>query len=127
MEPFRWARLQPGSGGRGCPRHGDCMSKDAGVGGRPCAQGTRDVQIWLAAARTCSEAQEVRSKRLGQSLQNLSHQATECELHFSHHGRPLKTSGSVECTFKNTLKTKKVTVMTTGCSSDQNIQKMGNR
>lgn len=122
MEPFRWARVQPGSGGRGCPRHGDCMSKDAGVGGRPRAQGRRDAQIWLAAARTRAEAQEVRSKRLGQALQNLSHQATECELHFS-----LKTSGSVECTFQNTLKTKKVTVMTTGCSSDRNIRKMGNR
>ena len=55
MEPFRWARLQPGSGGRGCPRQGDCMTQDAGVGGRQCAQGTRDMQIHLAAARTHSE------------------------------------------------------------------------
>lgn len=84
--------------------------------------GRATARTGLAAARTRAEAQEVRSKRLGQALQNLSHQATECELHFS-----LKTSGSVECTFQNTLKTKKVTVMTTGCSSDRNIRKMGNR
>ena len=93
MEPFRWVRLQPGSGGRGCPRQGDCMTQDAGVGGRQRAQGTRDAQIRLAAARTHSEAQEVRSKTLGQSLQNLSHQATEWELHFLHHGRPLRLLG----------------------------------
>ena len=41
--------------------------------------------------------------------------------------RPLKTSGSVECNLQNTLKTKKMTVMTTAGNSDQNICKMGNR
>lgn len=85
MEPFRWARLKPRSGGRGGLRQGDCMTKDRsgrltghiGHKGYSNPSGRKHAHIL--------KVWEVRSKKLGHSAE-LSDQATKCELHFLHHG-----------------------------------------
>lgn len=120
MEPLRCARLQPRSGGRGGLRQGDCMTKDRsgrltghiGHKGYSNPSGRKHAHIL--------KVWEVRSKKLGHSLQNCLIKLQSVNF-ISYIMEATEDFGSVECNLKNTPKTKTMTVMTTAGNSDQNV------